>query len=514
MAKIDIDVYSHYYRLDARDDKIRQLCMKFASRYITYSMQGNRNGVSRVPDKVYAASNADRTEFRFHINTMKDFKDFLAHMGYPDEEIDFISHPYTPKHSPNIHVRIRKGWEARDYQVPVIDYITDKEKGPNRLITLPTGMGKSFVSMQAAANLGLRTLYLLRPAFMDKWVDDLLKTYDIQPTDIAVVKGSGQLTALLALFNNPRHQETDLPKFIILSNKTYQNYIKTYEQLGNVILDTGYDCKPEDLYEHLGVGIRFIDEVHLDFHLNFKADLYTNIPYTASMTASLITSDADLSRMYNVAYPADQRYKAPPPKKYIEARGLLYKTHADNITTTWAGRKEYSHGAYEEWLMKKEHRLMGYFDMVKHVIDGEYIANYRKDDRLLVFCYSIKMATRLSQYLAETYPNHTVERYVEDDEYRNVMEPDMRVSTVLSAGTGIDIPKLRLAILTTAVSSEKSNIQSLGRLRELKDDDRPPVFYWFTNEKIPKHLWYHRAKKDLFQDRTLSVGDRYYDKLI
>ena len=269
------------------------------------------------------------------------------------------------------------------------------------------------------------------------------------------------------------------------------------------------------MYEHLGVGIRFIDEVHLDFHLNFKADLYTNTEHASAFSASLIDSQPFIVRMYNIAYPVIDRYKAPPPKKYIEARGVLYKTR-DNLTPkiSWAGRKEYSHGAYEQWILKSPTLTDNYLNMINDIVQGEYIANYREGDRLLIFCYSIEMATVITEYFKEQYPDKTVERYVEEDAFANVMEPDIRISTVLSAGTGIDIKKLKVAILTTAISSEKSNIQALGRLRELENDDRAPVFFWLTNEKIDKHMRYHESKKQLFADRTLSIGERYYDKPI
>lgn len=370
----------------------------------------------------------------------------------------------------------------------------------------------SYCSMQNTANKGLRTLYLLRPAFMDKWVSDLKNTFEITDDDIAVVNGSEQLMALLALPTMGKK----VPKFIVLSNKTYQNYLKAYEKYEAELLEQGYDCLPEDLYEHLGIGIRYIDEVHLDFHLNFKSDLYTHVPQAAAFSASLIDSDPFMKKVYNIAYPKETRYKAPAAKQYIAAKGVLYKLGLNSGTPkiSWPGRTDYSHGAYEKWLMKRKSLTLNYFNMIKDILDSEYIRNYRPGDRALVFCYSINMATMLTKYLAKAYPDKSVERYVEDDAYRNVMEPDIRVSTVLSAGTGIDISKLRVAVLTTAISSEKSNIQALGRIRELKDDDRDPVFFWLTCQNIRKHIIYHNGKRELFKDRTKSVEDIYYDKPI
>jgi len=43
------------------------------------------------------------------------------------------------------------------------------------------------------------------------------------------------------------------------------------------------------------------------------------------------------------------------------------------------------------------------------------------------------------------------------------------VTTPQSLSTGIDKPNLRVVIQTVSISSEVTNVQSAGRLRDLKD---------------------------------------------
>ena len=507
---VKIYTYSHYFKVIPDMQKVRELCGRFAQDLVQWNTRSFRGKMIREPYKVFAASTRNRSEFRFHITLLDDFIHHLENHGIVYGNVEKIKVEYEPTTDPNVELKIKAGWKPMEHQVPILEYLDQQKVTANNLVTLYTGGGKSYVSMQYASNIGKRVIYLLRPAFMDKWWEDVHNTLELKKGDVVTVNGSDQLKGLLGMFSEPGYQ---LPKIILLSNKTYQSYLKLYEEYGREILDMGYDCLPEDLYAHLGVGIRFIDEVHLDFHLNFKADMYTNIPKAVAMSASLVNQNPFLLRMYNIAYPQNDRYKSPPPKKYIEAKAVFYKLQPNRRPqTSWPGRTDYSHGAFEKWIMKDEDLFDNYLAMLDNVIKGSYIADYKPGDRLLVFCYSIDMATRMAEYLTEQYPDKTVERYVEDDEYANVMEPDIRVSTVLSAGTGIDIKKLKVAIMTTAISSEQSNIQALGRLRELKDDDRPPIFIYFNCEDVPKHMEYHLRKKELFSTRVKSLGERYYER--
>jgi ERCC4-related helicase len=111
----------------------------------------------------------------------------------------------------------------------------------------------------------------------------------------------------------------------------------------------------------------------------------------------------------------------------------------------------------------------------------------------------------MTKYLKKKYPQLDVRRYCEDDPYEDVIEPDIRVTTILSAGTALDIPQLITVIMTNSVNSPVANLQTLGRLRELKD--REVCFYYLFCEEIKKHVEYHHARKDLFYDRVENIKE-------
>lgn len=511
---LSLHCFSHYFRIDVDRPYTLETCKLYASTLLRYSWVREQGRWVRKPIALFAATNAKRTYFSFHINLLQGFINFLYTRGYKDKDIQLVKYPFTltnPEATTDMPTKVQKGWKPYDYQEPVIDYLISKIETPNHLVTLSTGEGKTSCLLFSIAKLQQTFLLLIKPAYMEKWYNDIHQVLQCKPDEVILVKGEAGILGLLNYYSNPANPKL---RAIILSNKSYQLWLKFYEQSEEqAYYDAGYAIPPDLLYEHCNIGVRVIDEGHQDFHLCFKADLYTNVPRAITLSASMVDEDPFLLEMQRVMYPPKDRYKAPPPKKYTTATAFFYSfKDGIDIKTSWHGRTDYSHGAFEAWLLSRPYLLEQYFYMLYELIEYDYIKHYKEGDRLLVFCYSIDLATALTKYLSEKYPKLTVERYVEDDPYANVMEPDIRVSTVLSAGTGIDIKNLRVCILTQALSSIKANIQAFGRLRELKGDTRGTQFYYLNCRNIPQHLIYHDKKVELLRERTKAQLTLDYDK--
>lgn len=351
----------------------------------------------------------------------------------------------------------------------------------------------TLTSLLSIAELGKRTVIIIKPMFIDKWVEDLLKTYEIEPKDIMVVKGSGHLIALLEL---AKSGELD-SKFIIISNKTIQNWLKLYEQYREGTFSLGYSTLPETLFQDLNAGIRLIDEVHMDFHLCFKIDLYTNIERSISLSATLVSNDDFVAKMHEVMHPTPTRYALQKLDQYINSYVVYYQfKDPTKIRTTEYGATSYSHTAFEKSIFKHKPTLNNYFNLIKYIIEIGFMKNARKKKKLMVFASTIEMCTLLTKYFSNVFNQYKVKRYVGEDPYSDLMTGDIIFTTLGSAGTAVDVPDLTNVILTVAVDSIQSNIQSLGRLRKLGPDDRTE-FHYMTCLDIPKHLEYSFRKKEM-----------------
>lgn len=497
---LTITIYSHHFSCTKLSPKGNQLCLWFAQQLVMYGYVPERGKLRRTPLKVFGSATLERCEFRFHINSLKKFEEHLRHHHCPGNMVEYIIEPmYEPQ---KVDLPVYPNWVPRDYQIPIVEYLV-QEKPISKLVGIQTGQGKSLSAMLALSKIGLRTVIIIKPAFIEKWIDDFNKTFNIDKDDVLVVKGASQLKALIVLAMEDKITE----KLIIISNKTFQSWMSLYEKYKDETLGMGYDIRPFEIFRALKAGVRLIDEVHMAFHNCFKMDLYTHVPTSIALSATLVSEEPFIAEMHKLAYPLGDRYKDTPLTKYIESYAMLYRfNRIDNIRTTEYGSSNFSMNAVEKSIMRYIPTLNNYFKLIDYTIDISFIRCTRAKKKLLIFASTVDMCTLLVNHLKYKYPQFDIRRYVAEDEYTDLIESQICVSTLGSAGTAVDLPDLTTVILTTMISSVQSNIQSLGRLRKL-NDNYPVQFYYFVATDIPKSMEYHGKKKILLSERCSSFRE-------
>lgn len=373
-------------------------------------------------------------------------------------------------------------------------YITD-----NYIVTHNT-----FISLHAIAQLKQRLAIVILPAFIDKWVSDIATIHEACTKDVMVIRGSDAMASLIDLAKSNSLNNN----YYIFSNKTLQQYINHYETNSAECIEV-YGASPLELMPLLGIGTMLIDESHMHFHSIFKILLYSNVKFQIGLSATLISEDPVISRVYKVTYPDDCVYGDSMIKRYIDVYPIAYpmgKRYDSLIKTTNYGSNVYAHTAFEQSILRKKFLLDIYTNIIKTTISDYYLYDYRDNDKLLIFVATVKLATHLSEVFKEEYSDKVVNRYCEEDPYENLMTSDIIISTVISAGTAVDVPNLRVVIQTVCISSPVSNIQSLGRLRELKDRDTKFCYLYCNN--IVKHKQYHMKRVELFKDRVANISYR------
>lgn len=505
--EVRVDVYSHNVKLSEFQPRVKRLLLEFSKTVAQFELvKVGPKRFNRVMTRIYAAATQDRreghheahpyTEFRFHINQFADLMKFLEFEGISKDNMEIVVHELAP--AAQYVFPLADTREPRDYQPAIIDYLSSDRK--IKVLTLQTGKGKTYCTNHAFRRMGKRVLLVVKGMFVQRWIDDLEATFGKVPGLIMVVRGSSDLKMLIELAK----QGQLTAGVIIITNTTLRNYIHDYETTnGFKNLDVGYGCLPDQLCQVLGIGVRAIDEAHMDFHLNFKLDLYTHVATTISLSATLKADDSFVNRMYELAYPKDIRMQGAEYDKYIAVKALTYRfKEPRKLRYKQRGRTSYSHVALEECIMKYPDLERRYYEMISDIVQTSYVRVREEGQKMLIFCATVEMCTRLAKYLRDINPGLSINRYTAEEKYEVLATSDISVSTLKSAGTAVDIPGLRIALCTVAIGSRQSNEQAVGRLR--KNPDFTPEFFYLVCEDIDKHLTYHHHKLEVLGDKVLS----------
>ena len=488
-----IEVLSHGFVVTGFDGRGKVAIMDFARNMAEYGLvKVGRDQFERKIERVFAGYTADRKEWRFHRNQLQDFINHISGYGWSESQIEFtIRESYAPVACEH---RLKEGFTPREMQLPLIAYLTGpcpEHFAPSKVITLQTGKGKTLTTLFAINEIGARVVVVLPGMYMDQWAKEVLETFEYEPGDLLVIRGTKQFTQLL----NAALDDALTAKFIIITTNTWQKYMFIHEST-NGNSELVYPVPPDRFYETIRAGIRNIDEVHLNFHCNFRQDLYTHIPLTNSLSATLEPEKPMLEKLYDIVWPAQTRGPEVEYDKFISMAVLWYSIN-EVRRIRCIGPRGYSHTMFEQSILRYKGMTKDYFEMHLAIITREFVSVFESGQSALVMFATIDMAVKFQEFLVERLPNLNIQRYVrglDDDYHDNFRKGDIVVSTYKSSGTAVDRPNLRVTFRSMWLSAKEGNIQVLGRTRRLKDwPDVAPRFICISAREIPKHREYTKA---------------------
>lgn len=498
-----IDIYSHSYMVSEVSTRQKYAVEQFCRTLIQYKMVSEEGKMSWKPDRVYASAHKDRRYYRFHINTLQNFLKAMAYNQIASAEIEKVEHLIEIDDDYKVDFPVKEirplGGKGYEKQPELLEHILNP--GSNKILNLQTGYGKTALAMHAMRIQGLRTGVWMKGGLIERWVPDLEKTFVFKKGELLVIRGSSSLNAVMEMaLENELHKI----KMMMFSINTFSEYLKDYEENG---VTDSYPVDPGQFYEKLKIGFGILDEGHQNPHQVMKMFTYMNIHKFLTLSATLDTRDPFMTKMYEVLYPRAERAGSDVYKAYIRAKAIMYQIRRPKAIRYTGFGGAYSHNAFEASLMSKRNKneLKNYIDLITWTIEENFIKIMEKGMKCIVFCGTVKMCTMLAKYYANRYKHLNVVRYVSEDPASNLQTGELIFSTVLSAGTGQDIPNLLCGIMTTAIDSQQSNEQTKGRTRPLRDwPDVDPRFVYFVSTSIPQHMKYHYNKQLAFSGLVLS----------
>ena len=506
----NIHKFSHHFVVEEPDGYLQNAIDDYSRQFLlqTQSFKLWNNKVVKKQHKMFGVRTTHPLRYRFHINMFDHFMSFMTQKGFTHYNI--TKEPmYTPKPADFKIATSKTPWKN---QPAIIDYLVDNgdagDDAVAKVIELQAGQGKTLCALFAAQRIGVRTGLIIKAMYVERWLDDLARpggVYELNKSEITVVRGSKNLANLIELGLNDELEY----KFIVFSNKTIALYYKDY--IKGVDMDKYHGVMPWDLMKVLGIGLRITDEAHQDFHSCFKVDLFSHVPKTISLSATLEPDDAFLKEMYKVIYPKHLRYGGATYEVYVDVIAVPFKIDREvkqQVRFNQRGMLSYSQNVYEDSILSSKKRTKSYLEMITFLVDRYFIQKRYKDYRLIIFSGRVETCATIVAHLQTIYPNLRIGKYTEEESYEILDELDIVVSTPISAGTAVDISKLQVCLNLVALGSTQANLQMLGRLRELHGVDINPLFLYIYCVDIEKHIYYHTKRRDeTFKGKVLSYVD-------
>jgi superfamily II DNA or RNA helicase len=388
--------------------------------------------------------------------------------------------------------------DKNERQTNAILHLTNCDE-PLRGLSLGTGLGKTYCTIRTLVNLRKRSMIAVA-GLVDQWERSLRDFTDLKSDDIYIIQGAPSLMKLLSQIDRNIH-----PKVILCSMGTMRNYVLDG--------DTYENCPPfDEVLDHLKVGVRVVDEGHLNFWLSLMMDLRTNAAINIVLSATFDRTEKQVKIIFNNHYPQSMRYGEDQYDRHIDVFSYSYTLGGMLIPQkAYTTPQGYNHSKLEDYLLRRVPTKLDYiYDRVYlPMVHAHYINVRSPGQKMLVLCSTVDMCNWFKKRLIEdlrTFGTFDIETYVSESEDEILDRCDIIVSTEKSAGTGTDIKKLKFVLMTIAVGSDVVNKQTLGRLRVLPDEEAPIYGYAWCRD-IQAHQNYQDTRRHTFTQRGKSFTE-------
>lgn len=265
--------------------------------------------------------------------------------------------------------------------------------------------------------------------------------------------------------------------------------------------------------KNLGIGMKIIDEAHLEFRDTILMDMVFNVKRNLYLTATDGRSSKDENAIFRHVFSNALFYKPSSfltdnlPKKWVEYIAVSVNSHCNPNIYRYrvAGGRGMNNASYGRWVIaydKKKTHLNCCKDILKVIYDKDPHA------KILLFMPLIDLCEECSYFLKRELGKDPTFDYdldirtinsknsKRDNEYAK--KADVIVTTIASCGTGTDIPGITGIISCSPYVSGITAEQVFGRIRycgkvcqyyDIYDVSvQLDVFWWKSRSKKLKHL--------------------------
>ena len=417
----------------------------------------------------------------------------------------FIPGSYTIENKDDAHafnetpaVRINMKCEPKDeLQKDALEYMFDslnRFKTKIRVLDLPTGSGKTYLALSAAARLSVKACIFVHKITMIEtpWIKDILEFTDIKREEICVIQGADSIEKAL------KHK--DKYKVFICVHRTFEVLARRAD--GEDII--------KNMYKELGIGMNIVDEAHKELMSVFYINMLSCVPYTLYLTATLGRVDFKEDAILKYVVPATDTFRC---NIYVQDKRFISycpRTFSSSPTPEWEKKFKNVVGVkmdvYCKYIMANEDVQIALYNGIKTAID--HIFSVNPDAQVAILVGTLEVVQWLYDGLATDYPeiqigNFTslipVKRRIEELKHKII------ISTEKSMDSATD-SKIDNLILAVPITSDVQLVQVIGRIRQRENHPSPYFVYDVCDVAFPKTKNnFNRRRKVITQSLAKEV---------
>lgn len=500
MKKLKLEINVSHFVVTLYDKGLEQITRDFLSPYWSYKFEYNKNirRAIRVKDKPYFVNYLDEYNhevYRLHRSLLKPYLGYIGANGKISSDTVELVNNTKEKHGVYANIEFdHKRFTLRDYQERISKQVLENSEHFS-MINLGTGLGKSLTACYILSELKTKIAIVILSKYLEKWEEDVLKHYPNMKDRYIIIQGGDALRDVMI---NAEEYKKKYDIFIF-SIRTLMNYINVYDnRKGDMFLLKEYPVAPENFIQRLGIGAFLNDESHQEPGSVSKILLYFQCDFYLLLTATFSSNDSHTVKMYKMLVPERLRFNLETGRgNYIKVNNVRYYIEKAPKLKHQTNQG-YSQVLFEQSILSRPYLLAQFDKMVLKYVERDYIEKRKPGYKCLVYAATVDMCKHLMVVLRKEYPKLTVNTYVQEDDYQNLMTSDITASTPGSSGVGVDIPQLSTVIQTISMGSLQANRQMMGRLRKLDGIDTTYTALYCGN--LRKH-------KDLYKQREACTKD-------
>lgn len=359
----------------------------------------------------------------------------------------------------------------------------DRMKGESQqVLSLSTGAGKTYCTIAACSRLNTKTMIIVGTDDLRKqWKQKITQYTGLSSSSICVINGRPTIDKLL----KAKDKKLSNHAFYITTHSTLRSYMKS---------EGFYSLNP--LFEKLGIGIKVIDEAHMQYLNILMIDYATNVWKTFYLTATFSQSEKIEDILFQKAF--NKVFKlslVPERRKHVVYIAALFSSRANAVEKeSVKGRKGLDKCKYITYELQKGKILNGY----EYFIDL-LVKKKKMEGKILVLSSKKDSCDILKEFTEELLPGYSTCVHYSGNKVDDFGPYGIIFATPMMLGTGNDIAGLRAIINLEPIRSKRNTLQIFGRLREYSPD-KDTYYIEIVDKSIPSVASMHRDRRNLLKD--------------